>query len=48
MNLTFFKRAEGVPGFFKGLVPNTLRVVPNAAVTFIVYEECMKAIKAMR
>lgn len=29
---------EGMPGFYKGLVPNILRVTPAAAVTFLVYE----------
>lgn len=32
---------EGVPGFFKGCVPNALRVAPSAAVTFVVYEAIM-------
>lgn len=30
---------EGLPGFFRGCVPNVLRVAPGAAVTFVVYEE---------
>ena len=29
---------EGVHGFFKGCVPNALRVAPSAAITFVVYE----------
>ncbi|RAH42991.1 putative mitochondrial folate carrier protein Flx1 [Aspergillus brunneoviolaceus CBS 621.78] len=29
---------EGIKGFYKGLVPNLLRVLPNTWVTFLVYE----------
>jgi len=29
---------EGFYGFFKGLIPNAIRVAPGAAVTFVVYE----------
>jgi len=29
---------EGLLGFFKGAIPNALRVAPSAAVTFVVYE----------
>jgi solute carrier family 25 folate transporter 32 len=31
-------RKEGVEGFYKGLVPNLLRVLPSTCVTFLVYE----------
>lgn len=31
-------QAEGVAGFFKGCIPNALRVAPGAAITFVVYE----------
>ncbi|KAH6622098.1 solute carrier family 25 protein [Boeremia exigua] len=31
-------RNEGVWAFYKGVVPNTLRVVPTTVVTFLVYE----------
>jgi len=31
-------RNEGVLGFFKGSIPNALRVAPSAAITFVVYE----------
>lgn len=31
-------KAEGVSGFYKGLGPNLLRVVPSSCVTFLVYE----------
>ncbi len=29
---------EGLIGFYKGMVPNLLRVVPSTCVTFLVYE----------
>mmetsp|Transcript_13434 Transcript_13434/g.19219 ORF Transcript_13434/g.19219 Transcript_13434/m.19219 type:complete len:378 (+) Transcript_13434:124-1257(+) len=32
---------EGVYGFFKGCIPNALRVAPGAAITFVVYESVM-------
>jgi hypothetical protein len=31
-------KREGVSGFFKGCIPNAIRVAPNAAITFMVYE----------
>ena len=31
-------QGEGVRGLFKGLSTNMLRVVPSAAITFVVYE----------
>lgn len=36
---------EGLSGFFKGCIPNAIRVVPGAAVTFVVYESVMDAIR---
>jgi len=38
-------RNEGIRGFFKGCWPNALRVAPNAAITFAVYEETVKLIR---
>lgn len=32
---------EGFLGFFKGAIPNALRVAPGAAVTFVVYESVL-------
>lgn len=29
---------EGVSGFYKGCIPNAVRVAPSSAVTFVVYE----------
>ncbi len=39
-NLSFglLFRNEKVRGFYKGLIPNLLRVVPATALTFMVYE----------
>ena len=34
-------KQEGVVGFFKGTIPNAIRVAPSAAVTFVVYETIM-------
>jgi len=39
-------RHEGPAGFYKGLVPNLLRVVPSAAITFVVYEKVAKFLGA--
>lgn len=36
---------EGVAGFFRGCIPNAVRVAPGAAVTFVVYEEVSDALK---
>ena len=35
-------QAEGLTGFFKGCLPNAVRVAPNAAITFVVYETIME------
>ena len=32
---------EGFSGFFKGCIPNAIRVAPGAAITFVVYEAVM-------
>lgn len=40
IRLTF--RHEGVRGFYKGLAPNLLRVVPATAITFVVYEKVLE------
>jgi len=34
-------KQEGIVGFFKGAIPNAMRVAPSAAVTFLVYESVM-------
>lgn len=33
---------DGIPGFYKGLVPNLMRVVPATCVTFVAYENFKK------
>lgn len=40
-----FKRTlqhEGLRGFYKGLFPNLLKVVPSASITYMVYEAMKK------
>jgi len=37
-------RHEGVSGFYKGLVPNLLKVVPAASITYLVYETMKKSL----
>lgn len=37
---------EGVKGFYKGLVPNVLRVLPNTCITFLVYENARRFLAA--
>ena len=32
---------EGLLGFFKGAIPNAIRVAPGAAITFVVYESVL-------
>lgn len=41
-------RNEGARGFFKGCWPNAVRVAPNAAMTFAVYEETMSMMRRLR
>lgn len=37
-------RNEGIVGYYKGLLPNLLRVVPSTCVTFLVYENARWAL----
>jgi solute carrier family 25 (mitochondrial phosphate transporter), member 23/24/25/41 len=37
-------RREGFWGFYKGLVPNILKVVPAASITYLVYESMKKSL----
>ncbi|KAL8497351.1 hypothetical protein ACS0TY_020875 [Phlomoides rotata] len=37
-------RHEGVRGFYKGLFPNLLKVVPSASITYLVYEAMKKSL----
>lgn len=34
-----FVRDEGLSGFYKGIKPNLIRVVPACGLTFVIYEE---------
>ncbi len=36
---------EGISGFFKGCLPNAIRVAPSAAITFVVYESVIDFMK---
>ena len=38
-------RKEGLRGFYKGMVPNLMRTMPQSAVTFVVYEGILGALK---
>ncbi|KIW71130.1 hypothetical protein PV04_03334 [Phialophora macrospora] len=40
-------RNEGLVGYYKGLFPNLLRVVPSTCVTFLVYENTRTALPRM-
>lgn len=33
---------EGLRGFYKGIIPNLLKVVPSASITYLVYETMKK------
>ena len=35
-------RGEGIVGFYKGLLPNLIRVTPACGITFLVYEYTMR------
>jgi len=38
-------RGEGIVGFYKGLLPNLLRVVPATMITFVVYENVSRLLQ---
>lgn len=35
-------RREGLQGLYKGIVPSLIRVVPQSAITLVVYEGIVK------
>lgn len=35
---------EGLRGFYKGIFPNLLKVVPSASITYMVYESMKKSL----
>lgn len=37
-SLLFLLRNEGAAGFYKGIIPNIIRVTPACCITFVVYE----------
>ncbi|THD21166.1 hypothetical protein D915_008208 [Fasciola hepatica] len=37
---------EGLVGFYKGILPNLLRVVPACAITFVIYEYTVDLLRA--
>jgi hypothetical protein len=39
---------EGLGGLYKGLVPTLMRVVPQSAVTFVVYERVLAMLAGQR
>lgn len=38
-------KREGIAGFFRGCIPNAIRVAPGAAITFLVYESVMDLLR---
>lgn len=36
---------EGFRGFYKGIFPNLLKVVPSASITYILYETMKKGLE---
>lgn len=38
-------RQDRIAGFFRGVVPNALKVAPSSALTFLVYEEALHMLK---
>lgn len=39
---------EGLVGFYRGLIPNMLKVVPAVSVSYLVYETVIKALSKER
>lgn len=37
-------RYEGIKGYYKGIIPNLLKVTPATAITFVVYETVSNAL----
>lgn len=38
-------RREGIVGFYRGLVPNYVKVIPSISLSFVVYEELKRVFK---
>lgn len=43
----FRSRQEGVYGFYKGLLPNVLKVMPTGAIVFASYEKIRSVLSAL-
>ncbi|XP_034980437.2 mitochondrial folate transporter/carrier [Zootoca vivipara] len=41
-------RKEGVHGFYKGIIPNVLRVTPACCITFVVYEKVSQLLLSLK
>jgi len=37
-------KKEGLIGFYRGLVPNMLKVIPSVSISYLVYENVLKSI----
>lgn len=37
---------EGISGFYKGMVPNLMRTIPQSAITFLAYEKILASISS--
>ena len=37
---------EGLAGFYRGLIPNLLKVVPAVSISYLVYETVLKALSS--
>lgn len=37
-------RNEGIAGFYRGIIPNMLKVIPAVSISYLVYETALKAI----
>lgn len=48
LKLYFIFRHNGVRGYYKGLLPNIMRVVPATALTFVVYEHTSHFLLGLR
>jgi len=44
--IKFTWRTQSIAGFYKGLIPNYMKVVPSISITFVVYEKVKKWIGA--
>ena len=38
-------QTDGVPGFYQGIAPHILQVLPSAALSYYFYEACKRALK---